>query len=88
MRAAAAVAETLLRLRFAGLPSHTLSGASLHSGADAESLEPAPHAAFFGELTAQPVLRHFNAISRREEPVTEPSKKLALGPKEPPAELS
>lgn len=63
----------MLRMRFVGPPRATLSGATLQSGVDAESLELAGHASFYGELTAQPELRHFNAPARRADPPADPS---------------
>ena len=54
---AAAVHETLLRLRFVSPPQHTLTGTRIDCGVDAQTLEPTEFAEFYGELTAQPELR-------------------------------
>lgn len=58
--AAAAVQETVLRLRFVGPPRFTLSGTTLETGVDVESFEAAACAIFYGEVTAQPELQLFN----------------------------
>ena len=63
--AAAAVQETVLRLRFVGPPRWSLSGTSLESGVDVESFEPAVYAVFYGEITAQPELRQFDRVEPR-----------------------
>ena len=77
--AAAAVQETVLRLRFVGPPHSSLSGTALESGVDVESFEPAVCAVFYGEITAQPELRQFDRVPprvvapRAVAPVEEPS---------------
>lgn len=63
--AAAAVQETVLRLQFVGPPQFTLSGATLETGVDVESFEPAACAVFHGEITAQPELRLFDRVLPR-----------------------
>lgn len=50
---AAAVEEALVRFRFTGPPRSSLSGTVLEAGLAAETLQPVPEQAFYGELTAQ-----------------------------------
>lgn len=63
--AAAAVQETVLRLRFVGPPQFSLSGTTLETGVDVASFEPAACAVFHGEITAQPELRLFDRVIPR-----------------------